>query len=122
MVLAQGATSCHKGHMTILAALQLAASTGIFVAAASLAKGWALAPSIGKAVATLLLYTGGNLLMLNLVRVVGMSVAFSASAVLQLVAVNLVAVLWYGEQLSVPQGVGVVLAVVAVGLVTLRSG
>ena len=104
--------------MTIFTALQLAVATATFIAAATLAKAWAVAPTLGTAVVTLALYTGGNLLMLNLVRLMGMAVAFSLSAVLQLVAVNLVAVLWYGETLNLPQGLGVVLAIVAVALVT----
>jgi multidrug transporter EmrE-like cation transporter len=106
------------GRMTVFALCQLAAATGIFIAAASVAKSWALAPALGTAVLTLALYTVGNLLMLNLVRLIGMAVAFSVSAVLQLVAVNLVAVVWFGERLSAVQGVGVVLAIVAVVLVT----
>lgn len=105
--------------MPISALAQLAIATVAFVTAAALAKSWALAPTLAKAVLTLALYTGGNLVMLNLVRLVGMAVAFSLSAVLQLVAVNMLAVFWYGETLTILQGVGVVLAIVAVALVTL---
>jgi multidrug transporter EmrE-like cation transporter len=68
---------------------------------------------------TLLLYSAGNLIMLRLVRDFGMSSAFSLSAVLQLVAVNVIALAWYGESLSFTQSSGVVLAIVAVGLITL---
>ena len=72
--------------------LQLAAATAIFIAAASMAKAWALDPTVGKVIFTMLLYSAGNLLMLRLIRIMGMATAFSVSAVLQLVAVNLVAI------------------------------
>lgn len=105
--------------MTISALLQLGLATLVFIAAASGAKAWALAPSVGRMVLTLLLYSGGNLLMLRLVRQIGMATAFSLSSVLQLIAVNLVAILWFGEKLGWIQGLGIALAVVAVALTTL---
>lgn len=91
----------------------------VFLVAASTAKAWALAPDLGKALITLGLYTVGNLLMLVLIREVGMATAFSLSAVLQLVAVNAVAIVAFGERVVPLQGVGLVLAVVAVALITL---
>ena len=105
--------------MAPTALFQLGLATLIFIAAASGAKAWALAPSIGRMVLTLLLYTGGNLLMLRLVRQIGMATAFSLSSVLQLIAVNLVAILWFGEKLGWIEGVGIGLAIVAVALTTL---
>jgi hypothetical protein len=74
--------------VNISALLQLAASTAIYVLAAGSAKSWALAPSAAKIVVTLALYTLGNLIMLRLVRIFGMSAAFSVTAVAQLVAIN----------------------------------
>jgi drug/metabolite transporter (DMT)-like permease len=99
--------------------LQLAASTIIFLLAATAAKAWALQPSMGKLLLTLALYSGGNLIMLRLVREFGMASAFSLSAVIQLVAVNVIALAWFGERLSAVQSGGVVLAIVAVFLITL---
>lgn len=93
-------------------------STLIFLAAASGAKAWALQPSTGKLLITLALYTLGNLIMLRLVREFGMSVAFSLSAVIQLIAVNLVAVVWFGERMSTVQGIGIGLAVAAVAVIS----
>lgn len=98
---------------------QLALSTVIFLGAATAAKHWALAPNAGKLVLTLALYTAGNLIMLRLVRDFGMSTAFSLSAVIQLVAVNVIALIWFGERLATIQSVGVALAIVAVALITL---
>ena len=105
--------------MSISGLLQLAASTVIFLLAATVAKGWALQPSLGKLLLTLLLYSAGNLIMLRLVREFGMASAFSLSAVIQLVAVNVIALAYFGEKLGAMQSAGLALAVVAVGLITL---
>lgn len=105
--------------MNASALLQLAVATAIFIAAASGAKSWALAPSNGKIVLTMLLYTAGNLIMLRLIRQIGMATAFSLSAVLQLVAVNVVAIVVFGERLGALEGTGIALAIVAVALITL---
>jgi len=104
--------------MSLSGFLQLGASTMIFLLAATVAKQWALAPTLGKLLLTLLLYSAGNLIMLRLVREFGMASAFSLSAVIQLVAVNVIALAWFGERLNVLQSGGVVLAIVAVGLIT----
>lgn len=104
--------------MSLSGALQLIASTLIFLAAASGAKAWAIAPSLPKIVLTLALYTLGNLIMLRLVREFGMSVAFSLSAVIQLIAVNLVALLYFGENLSTAQTAGIALAIASVAVIS----
>ncbi|WP_137113406.1 hypothetical protein [Mesorhizobium sp. GR13] len=104
--------------MSLSGALQLLASTLIFLAAASGAKSWAMAPSLPKIILTLALYTLGNLIMLRLVREFGMSVAFSLSAVIQLIAVNLVALLYFGEILGTAQGIGILLAVASVAVIS----
>ena len=99
--------------------LQLVISTMIFLLAAVVAKHWALAPSMGKLLLTLALYSAGNLIMLRLVREFGMASAFSLSAVIQLVAVNVIALAWFGERLTAVQSTGVILAIVAVGMITM---
>ncbi|MGB3832033.1 MAG: hypothetical protein WA975_09225 [Mesorhizobium sp.] len=98
---------------------QLGLSTVIFLLAAVAAKQWGLAPSFGKIVLTLALYSLGNLIMLRLIREFGMSISFSLSAVIQLVAVNAVALAFYGERLGALQTSGVLLAVASVALITL---
>jgi len=104
--------------MSLAGFLQLGVSTVIFLLAATVAKHWALAPTIGKLVLTLVLYSAGNLIMLRLVREFGMASAFSLSAVIQLVAVNVIAIAWFGERLNAFQSGGIVLAIVAVALIT----
>lgn len=99
--------------------LQLGLSTVIFLLAATAAKNWALAPNVGKIMLTLALYSLGNLIMLRLIREFGMSVSFSLSAVIQLVAVNAVALAFFGEKVSAIQATGIGLAVVSVALITL---
>jgi glucose uptake protein GlcU len=105
--------------MNVFALVQFGVAAAIFIAAATAAKAWALAPTGGKVILTMLLYTAGNLLMLRLIRQVGMATAFSLSAVLQLVAVNLVAILFFGERVGTIEGVGILLAIIAVALITL---
>ncbi len=105
--------------MSPWAIAQLAASTLVFLLAASAAKSWAATPSLDRIALTLGLYTFGNLIMLRLIRVLGMSTAFSISSVIQLLAVNIIAILVFGERLGRIEGVGVVLAIISVALITL---
>lgn len=103
--------------MPLAGFIQLSASTAIFLLAATCAKSWALGPSMSKLFLTIALYSAGNLIMLRLVREFGMASAFSLSAVIQLIAVNLIALIFFGERLSLVQSSGIVLAVIAVGLI-----
>ncbi len=103
--------------MTAFGFVQLCASTVIFIFAASAAKAWTLAPGYGKLALTLALYTLGNLIMLRLIREFGMGVALSLSAVIQLIAVNIVAFAFFGERVDVVQGAGILVAILALALV-----
>ncbi|WP_309083350.1 hypothetical protein [Chelativorans sp.] len=109
--------------MTPTSIALLSLSTLMFIAAASSAKTWALsANSWFWLLLTLGLYTIGNLIMLRLIRDMGMAVALSLSAVVQLVAVNLVALFFFGERVAPLQGAGLVLAVIAIAMITLPQG
>lgn len=101
------------------ALLQLIASTAAFILAAGAAKNWAVSPNIWKLLLTLALYTLGNLIILKLIRGVGLGVALSLSAVIQLLAVNVLAFFYFQEKVNAVQGVGIACAVVAVALITL---
>ncbi|MBX3581871.1 MAG: hypothetical protein KF810_08255 [Rhizobiaceae bacterium] len=105
--------------MNLWGTIWLGIATAIFLLAATVAKQWSITPHPGKIVLTLALYSGGNLIMLRLVRDFGMAIAFSLSAVIQLVAVNLIALVYFGERLGLMQGAGVVLAIVAIAMITL---
>lgn len=105
--------------MSFSGLLQLGLSTVVFLLAATVAKYWAMAPTFGKLALTLALYTLGNLIMLRLIRDFGMGVSLSLSSVIQLVAVNAIALAFFGERLNSLQALGLALAIVAVALVTL---
>ncbi len=102
--------------MNLAGLTQLGASTLIFLAAASSAKAWALQPGLARLVLVLALYSAGNLIMLRLIRDFGMGIALSLSAVIQLVAVNLVAFAWFGEKVGTYEAIGILLAIAAVAL------
>jgi glucose uptake protein GlcU len=92
--------------LTVFGSIQLAASTLIFLLAATSAKSWALSPGFAKLAVTLVLYSIGNLIMLRLVREFGMARAFSLSATIQLAAVNIMAMEVFGERLPLMQLTG----------------
>lgn len=98
--------------------LLLGASTVTFIAAASAAKSWTLSANNWALLAlTLLLYTIGNLIMLRLIRDMGMGIALSLSGIVQLVAVNLVAVAIFGERLTLQQSIGLAMGLTSVVLI-----
>ena len=98
---------------------QLVVASAIFLAAATTAKHYALAPSLLRMAVTLGLYTMGNLIMLRLVRDHGLGVSMSVSAVLQLVAINLVAFAFFGERLMTVQAIGIALGLASLVLILL---
>lgn len=105
--------------MTTLTIGLLSLSTLAFIAAASSAKTWALSHSAWAwLVLTLALYTVGNLIMLRLIKEMGMGVALSLSAIVQLVAVNAVAFFFFGESIAPLHAAGLALGIVAVALMT----
>lgn len=105
--------------MNLASAMLLVLSTIVFVAAAGTAKSWALSQNSWMLlVLTLVLYTIGNLIMLRLIRDVGMGVALSLSAVVQLIAVNIVALAIFGERVAPLQATGLALAVLSIALIT----
>lgn len=114
-----GASTAGGNTLNASGLLQLGISTVIFLAAASAAKSWALTPTIWRLALVLALYTAGNLIMLRLIRDFGMGVALSLSAVIQLVAVNIIAFTVFQERLGAIEGAGIALAIAAVALITL---
>ncbi len=104
--------------MNVFSFLQLSFATGIFIGAGSVAKSWALSPTLGKMALALTCYIAGNLIMMRLLRHIGMSTAFSLTGVLQVVVINLVAVAIFGEKVSLQAGIGIALAILGVILIT----
>lgn len=105
--------------MTLFGFLQLFVSVVIFILAAHQAKSWALDPAWPRMAAALLLYSVGNVIVMRLVREFGMAVSFSLSSVIQLVAVNAMAFALFDERVEPIQACGILLALVAVALITL---
>jgi glucose uptake protein len=86
----------------------------IFVTASAGAKIYVQAPSWWRLLVVLALYTAGNLVVIRVLRDVGLSRVMSLSTVLQLIIVNLLAVLVFRERLTGMHYLGVGLGVVAV--------
>lgn len=100
-----------------LALVVLASIT--FVTAAGCAKLYAIAPGWPRLFGALALYTVGNLIIIRVMREVGLGLAMSVSTVVQLIVVNLLAIVVFHERLSGAQYVGVALGVIAVALIVL---
>lgn len=93
----------------------------LFVGAAACAKLHALAPAWPPLLGALALYTAGNLVLIRVVRVAGLGLAMSVSSVIQLIVVNLLAVVIFRERLTVTQYLGIALGVAAVALIVLPA-
>lgn len=93
----------------------------VFVAAAACAKLYVLTPGWPRLVGALALYTVGNLVVIRVLREVGLGLAMSLSTVVQLIVVNLMAVLVFRERLTGPQYLGVALGLAAVALMLLPA-
>ncbi|HET8727618.1 MAG TPA: hypothetical protein VFO41_08930 [Alphaproteobacteria bacterium] len=102
--------------MRLIPILWLIASSAAFIAAASAAKWHVLTARPAPLLAALALYTLGNLIIIHLMREVGLGLAISLSAVVQLIVVNVVAVMIFHEPLGTLQSVGLCLGIVGVAL------
>lgn len=99
--------------------LLLVLASAVFIAAGTGAKWYVDTANTVVLVAALALYTIGNLLVIRLMRETGLALAISASAVAQLLAVNLIAILVFREALSLPQYVGLGLGIASIALIAL---
>lgn len=93
----------------------------IFVGAAACAKLYVLEPAWWRLAAALVLYTVGNLVVIRVLREVGLGLAMSLSTVVQLIVVNLLAVVIFRERLTGTQYAGVALGIAAVVLMMLPA-
>ena len=108
--------------MTRGGVLWLGGAVAVFLVASVVLRRHVDQPSPSGLIVALVLYTLGNLMMVRLMRESGMAVAISVSAVAQLVLANLVAVTLFGERPGPMQSAGILLGVVAVGLILLPAG
>ncbi|WP_117191674.1 hypothetical protein [Rhizobium terrae] len=93
--------------------LWLAGAMVVFLSAATASRAYIASSNIVLLVFSLLLYCVGNLMMVRLMREGGLGLAISASAIAQLLLVNIIAFFMFGERLSTTQLAGVGLGVAA---------
>jgi glucose uptake protein len=96
--------------------LWLAGAMAVFLAGATASRAYITSSNILLLVLSLGLYCVGNLMMVKLMREGGLGLAISASAVAQLVLINVIAFTVFGERPSVMQLAGVGLGVLAMVL------
>ncbi|MQB42220.1 hypothetical protein [Rhizobium sp. ICMP 5592] len=96
--------------------LWLVGAMAIFIGGATASRTYIASNNILILVFALILYCIGNLMMIRLMREGGLGLAISASSIAQLVVVNIVAFVVFGERLSLPQLAGVGLGIVAMVL------
>lgn len=101
--------------------LWLFGATAVFIGAATASRAYIGTTNILYLLLSLALYIVGNLMMLRLMREGGLGLAISLSAITQLLLVNVIAFLFFGERLSSTQMAGVGLGIVAMGLMLLPS-
>lgn len=99
--------------------LWLAGAMAVFISAATASRAYIATSNILILVLSLALYCIGNLMMVRLMREGGLGLAISASAIVQLVLINIIAFAVFGERLSMPQLAGIGLGIVAMALMLL---
>ena len=103
--------------MTALAFLWLGAATAVFVAANGVLKVYAIKGQLSVLVGALVMFSVGNWLMVQVMRLSGLGLAIAVSSIVQLVAISVLAIFVFGERPTVLQLAGMALGVVAVGLI-----
>ncbi|TWF54848.1 hypothetical protein [Neorhizobium alkalisoli] len=96
--------------------LWLAGAMAVFLSAATASRAYITSNNILLLILSLFLYCIGNLMMVKLMREGGLGLAISASAVAQLVLINVIAFTVFGERPSTMQLAGVGLGVLAMVL------
>lgn len=102
--------------------LWLAAAMAVFLSAATASRYYVANNNILILLFSLGLYCVGNLMMVRLMREGGLGLAISASAIAQLLLVNVIAFAIFGERLTTTQMAGVALGFVAMGLMLFPTG
>lgn len=96
--------------------LMLGVTTAIFVSASSVLRAYAGGASLWVLLLALALYVTGNVLVVPLMRDGGLGLTVSILSVTQLLAINVLAFIIYNERLSPVQMAGMVLGILAMGL------
>lgn len=101
--------------------LWLFGATAVFIGAATSSRAYVGTTNILYLLLSMALYIVGNLMMLKLMREGGLGIAISLSAITQLLLINVIAFLFFGERLSSTQLAGVGLGILAMGLMLLPT-
>ena len=95
----------------------LGGSTAVFMAANAVLKTYAVKGGPWLLVGALALFCLGNWLMVRVMRENGLGLAIALSLIFQLIAITLMAFLWFGERPSGLQMAGLALGVVAITMI-----
>ena len=101
--------------------LWLFGATAVFIGAATSSRAYVGTSNILFLLLSMALYIVGNLMMLKLMREGGLGLAISLSAITQLLMINVIAFIFFGERLNLTQLAGVGLGVVAMGLMLMPT-
>ena len=101
--------------------LWLFGATAVFIWAATSSRAYVGTSNILFLLLSMALYIVGNLMMLKLMREGGLGLAISLSAITQLLMINVIAFIFFGERLNLTQLAGVGLGVVAMGLMLMPT-
>lgn len=102
--------------------LWLSAATAVFVAANGVLKTYAVKGGLPVLLGALALFCLGNWLMVQVMRLNGLGLAIALSAIFQLVAISLMAIVVFGERPTGLQLAGMALGVVAVAMIAWPTG
>ncbi|MDK4743006.1 hypothetical protein PH547_29380 [Rhizobium sp. CNPSo 3464] len=108
--------------MNIEFLLWLGVAMATFLSAATASRAYVATNNIWLLAASLPLYCIGNLIMVRLMREGGLGLAISASAVVQLLLINVIAFCVFGERLAASQVVGIALGLIAMILLLFPTG
>lgn len=103
--------------MSGLALLWLGAATAVFVAANAALKVYATKSDTPVLIGALALFCVGNWMMVQVMRQNGLGLAIALSAIFQLLAISILALLVFNERPTGLQLAGMALGVVAVALI-----
>ena len=101
--------------------LWLFGATAVFIGAATSSRAYVGTSNILFLLLSMAVYIVGNLMMLKLMREGGLGLAISLSAITQLLMINVIAFIFFGERLNLTQLAGVGLGVVAMGLMLMPT-
>lgn len=102
--------------------LWLGAATAVFVAANAVLKVYATKGRFAVLIGALILFCLGNGLMVQVMKANGLGLAIALSAIFQLVAISVMAILVFGERPTGLQLAGMAVGVVAVAMIAWPAG